>query len=398
MKKLLAIVLTLTLMLSGMVMGVAAEDTLLSAPVDGAAEEITITKCEDISGWVDYTGEGLPAFELTTELDAEGASAIMWKYTGVVHSNGGWNRPEGATGVKINWKDPEGAYDISGMNYLVMDLYVSHPDLIAGVRFDVELTSSGRPDKLENSAQKTLPALAGTTLLEGWNHLEIPLTGFDVGKGTDQLPLEPTAWNFIRMYNLDGFDTLGETLVLAVKYLGFSTSSPQAEAAQAAAQSVLDLYAPLADISTGDITADNYETVKAQLEAAADGYNAATDAIKFAVEEQIDVTKIERAVTRALEKYEESLVPDEPETPTEPETPDEPDAPTDPETPDEPDAPTDPETPDEPDAPTDPETPDEPTTPDEPEKGGVNPIVIVVVAVVVVAAVVVVIIIVKKKQ
>ena len=61
------------------------------------------------------------------------------------------------------------------------------------------------------------------------------------------------------------------------------------------------------------------------------------------------------------------LEPDEPDTPTDPDTPVDPEGPTDPDNPTDPDTPADPENPTDPDTPADPENPTDPDTPVDPE-------------------------------
>ena len=138
------------------------------------------------------------------------------------------------------------------------------------------------------------------------------------------------------------------------------------------AEAVIALYEAVADITAGKVNADNYETVKTQLAAAVDAYNAANGEVQMLVDEALNVAKIERAVGRALEQYENEK-----------------DAPADP---------TDPQQPTDPSDPVDPADPTDPEQPGDEGQGGLNPVVIIVIAVSVLAVVAVVIIVAKKKK
>ena len=355
MKKILSVFLCALMLLSCMSLVIAAED---------APSRVVITACDSIEAWDNddrpFEESNLPEPALNTEIDPDGYGVVAFHYAGPVHSNGGWGREDvtPAQGVKIAYrvaKDTANgveSYDLTDMNYMIIDIYVSNAAAVSSAEFYMELTSVGAPDREERSWRRTLSALKGEELVDGWNHFEIAL---DSNTGNNQGDCNFAAWNFMRIYNATAFDA-GEGLTIAFKNLYFSSTSPKAAAAQAAAVAVTELFAPIADISSGDITAENYETVKAQLTAAVDAYVAADAAVQAAVEKTYDVGKIERSVTRAIEKYEEEL--------------------------------------------NKPVEPDEPTTPDEPAKKGGNTlvIVIVIVAVVVIAGVVVLVVLKKMKS
>ena len=377
MKKFFALMLATLMLVSCFAIGVAAEEEQVN--------RVIITDGSDLAGWAGEGGSGIPEPVLNETLDDY--PVVSFTYAGEIFNEGGWKNPNGdgakpTNGVKIHYRvaktDVE-AYDLTGMSYLIFDLYVSDPAMVEGVTFWLELTSSGTQDKEERNWRKTLTEYVGGEVVAGWNRIEL-----DLSSTTSDSGFNVANWNFMRIFNSQGFNA-GEGFTLAFKNVYFSTTSPKAEQAKAAAVAVTELFAPIADISSGDITAENYETVKAQLAAAVEAYIAADTATQAAAEATYDIGKIERSVTRALEKYEEEL-----NKPAEPETPAEPDAPAEPTTPD---------VPDEPATPDEPTTPDEPITPDAPaEEGGLNPVIIAVVAVVVVAAVVVVIVIIKKKK
>lgn len=316
MKKLFVIMLAVMMLLSCMVIAPAAEEE---------TGRIIVTDGTVLSGWNGEIKSGIPEPVLNEELDDY--PVVSFTYTGVIYNEGGWKNPElgdGKTptkGVKIHYRTvgtETKEYDLTGMNYLIFDLYVSDPALVENVKFWLELTSVGAPDREERNWCQPLSAYVGGEVVAGWNHIEL-----DLSTSRGDTGFNPSKWSFMRIFNSDGFDA-GDGFTLAFKNMYFSASSPKAEQAQAAAQAVLDLFAPISEIGTGDITADNYETVKAQLAAALEAYIAADTATKAAVDATYDSNKIERSVIRAIEKYEESLeADDEPTTPPadEPTTP-----------------------------------------------------------------------------
>ena len=89
--------------------------------------------------------------------------------------------------------------DISGMNFLVFDLWIDNEKTAAemnAVEFCFELTSSGEPDKAEDAFFAKFSSF--TTLTVGWNHVVIPLSKY----GASSNPrLDRTQWNFLRVFN-----------------------------------------------------------------------------------------------------------------------------------------------------------------------------------------------------
>lgn len=339
--------------------------------------------------WLDSRSEGLPQGEWADDLaEADGVKPWSVTYTGLISKEGGWNRPEGATGWKVCFTLPNTA-DISGMKFMVLDFYISDASAIENALFYLELSSrpGGNVDMEENNIRASLSQIAGKPIVDGWNHLEISLDAMTQGTGNDKpIAMDPTRFKTMRIYSTQNDIDLGDKeLVVAYKNFGFIESSKAADIAKEAAESVIALFEQIADIGTGDITADNYETVKAQLAAALEAYEAADVGTQAAVEEAgINANKIKRTIERALDKYEEEL-----NQPTDEPT-DEPTKPADPEKPD---------TPSKPDTPEKPDTPADPTDPEQPaDEGGLNPVVIVVVAVAVVAVAAVVVIVLAKKK
>ena len=140
MKKLFAVMLAVMLLLSCMVIAPAAEE----------ADRVIITDGTVLDGWNGEIKSGIPEPVLNEELDDY--PVVSFTYTGDIYNEGGWKNPvlgDGKTptnGVKIHYKTAgteTKEYDLTGMNYLVFDLYVSDPSLVEDVNFWLELTSTG---------------------------------------------------------------------------------------------------------------------------------------------------------------------------------------------------------------------------------------------------------------
>ncbi len=401
MKKSLAIVLCVLMLVSSLTVVSFAEQ-------EEAPARVEITSGSTIDGWSNNSGadSGIAVPAINTEIDDEGKGAVAITLTGEVYPNGGYNNPAGkgtkpTNGLKLAYKagedKPKGInkYDLTGMNYIVFDLYLSDASVLSGKKMFFELTSAGSLDKKEICWEMSLDELKGDTLTDGWNHFEVALDSNNRTTDTEG-PFDSTQWRMLRFYNGDGFDA-GEGYIFAVKNVYFSSVSEAADRAKAQAQSIIEMYQAIEGIKAENITAENYETIKAQLAAAVEAYQAATVGVQAIVDEAVSTGKLERSVTRAIEAYEESLKQpaEDPEDPTDPvdpgtsDAPDQPDTPTDPTDPE----PTDPE-------PTGPADPD-PTGPEQPadeDEAGVKPIVIVVIAVVVLAVVAVIVIVATKKK
>ena len=122
--------------------------------------------------------------ELDTEIKAEGAGSR--KFTA----------PAGERGVAavfhIEMKN-DTPVDISGMNYLVFELYITDGAAIKSKQTFIELTSSGTSDVQESAMQFHAGALA-----DGWNTIVIPVSDFTEETGGK---LDPTRLNYIRWFN-----------------------------------------------------------------------------------------------------------------------------------------------------------------------------------------------------
>ncbi len=109
-------------------------------------------------------------------------------------------------------------FDITEMDYVAFDLYVSRADALADVPVCFELTSGGICDLQEDSVFLSLNEV--TTLVDGWNSVRIPLSLFPKG-GADR-----THINCFRIFN-SGVVTVneGEFWVIKLKNFGFGTDA-----------------------------------------------------------------------------------------------------------------------------------------------------------------------------
>ncbi len=107
------------------------------------------------------------------------------------------------TAVITESKTLETAQDISGKQYLELDVYISDVSLAGKTRFDIELTSAGKADSEEdgwgNVSLSTLAELSGVTLAKGWNHLKVALNDRSVAGN-----LKMEKLNFFRIFSREG--------------------------------------------------------------------------------------------------------------------------------------------------------------------------------------------------
>ena len=196
MKKFLAMFLALCMLLSCVVVVSAAED-------EEAVETVTKITASD-EGWDD---KGVP-----TAADAPESSISYGK------------GQKGIGALQINFAAKGTAiekYDISGMEALEFDLWVSNASLLDGIEFFYELTSGGTCDvKEDQMGPKTLGSwTADGALKDGWNHLTIPLSSWPTG-GCDR-----TALNFIRFFNQTEADFGEEVLEAKLSDIKFTSAN-----------------------------------------------------------------------------------------------------------------------------------------------------------------------------
>lgn len=109
-------------------------------------------------------------------------------------------------------------FDITGMDYVAFDLYVSRADALTDVPVCIELTSSGTCDMQEDSVFLSLNEV--TTLVDGWNSVRIPLSLFPRGSA------DRTRINFFRIFNIGQVRlNQGEFWEAKLKNFGFGTDA-----------------------------------------------------------------------------------------------------------------------------------------------------------------------------
>ncbi len=166
MKKFLCVLLTLAMLLTSMVF-------VVSAAEESNTEVIWISNCDTTAGNKGIAGyAGIDKDEKT-----EGEGSLMTKHAAGSYGAGGFMWQYG-------FDDP--GVDVSGANYLYLDMYINDASVLSG-NLQLELTSSGRPDAEESM-------YPGITLKDGWNTLEIPLALFPGD-------CDFTRLNYIRLFN-----------------------------------------------------------------------------------------------------------------------------------------------------------------------------------------------------
>lgn len=289
MKRMIAIVMTLVLALSCLM-------------VIASAEETVVTDASDITGW-----EGV---EANTAL-CPGKTVLTKTYTKPLYAT--WGYPEGKTKDDFQQISISHVFtqpiDISSLNFLSLELYATDRAVFEH-RFIVELTSSGQKDKEENSYAGPLDKYA-TDMGGNWYLIEIPIVDLKSVPKNDT-GLNKTACNFMRFYYDDGFGTAFEVgndgFTIGIRKLGFVDEKTTGAEDLETVNSINALYEPLSSIKKGDISAENYETVKAQLAAAKEAYKNAKESVQERVRETHNVLTIASTVEAALRAYEDSLV------------------------------------------------------------------------------------------
>lgn len=229
MKRLLALCLSMLLLVSILPMAVAADD---------APSRVIITSCDDLSGWSGEVANGIPDPEIAKDIDPSGYGVVTYTYTGHLYASGGWRHPDGngktpTNGIKIIYnasKTDTKSYDITGMDVLAFEFYVSDVSLVNSAAFQMEIGSAAKADAQENNLESSLNGMMCTTLKNGWNHVEIPLTMFSQASGDDKLPMNYQGWNFLRLYNMSEIDLGDKELLLGFDNLHFAKSSQVVEA------------------------------------------------------------------------------------------------------------------------------------------------------------------------
>ncbi len=81
-------------------------------------------------------------------------------------------------------------YDVSDMDFIVFDIYVTDKVLVSATEFCLELTSSGMPDEQENEYVGCFGGLG-----DGWNTVVVRLGSFQVKE------MDKTSFNYFRLFN-----------------------------------------------------------------------------------------------------------------------------------------------------------------------------------------------------
>ena len=272
MKKTLAFLLTALMLLSCMTIFASAEGVEL--------RELIICDCDTAFG----------SFTLDTEEKTQGEASCSCVLD--------------ADRVNAN----EGIFaDISDYDTLEFDLWVSDPaffELTNQSQF--ELTSSGKCDVEEWAILlgDFINHIEGGEAKQGWNHLTFSYKDGAAGLNT-------SAVNFLRFYivGVGGTDVASKAYTYKLDNVKV-TNRYEMEAAAAAetVKPVIDLIKAIG--LDGDVTAANYEAVKAATEAARAAYKDLTDIQKDVVSS--DDYKLLTNAEKAIRAYEKAL--ENPET------------------------------------------------------------------------------------
>ena len=188
-------------------------------------------------------------------------------------------------GVVNEMNLPE-AVDGSEYDTLEFDLYVSDPKLFdlfgeGGMDSSLEITSSGVCDNQELAWSLSAIKFSnqGGEIVEGWNHIILPFSSGKEDAGTKDGksgPFDKSNINFMRFYMVNEKSSTGITVKIDNFRLSdwdAITSAERKEAAnRTSAGKVVEKIEALAEV-----TADNYESVKKDVEAARRAYDRLND-------------------------------------------------------------------------------------------------------------------------
>lgn len=190
MRKFATVLLAMLMLLACVVISAGAEK-----PEE--LEIMEISACDDITQW--------DRAKLDDTLN-NGDTCVSYHYASI----------PGTGTIQVRFA-PDNSYDISEMDYLVMDLYVSDAASFGAATIMLELSSSGTWDDCEVAYQSSGKGLFGN-LEDGWNRVKLDL---DMSVGTTGV-FDPTAWNFMRFYNRGAATTGADGLTIAIDNLGFA--------------------------------------------------------------------------------------------------------------------------------------------------------------------------------
>ena len=148
---------------------------------------------------------------------------------------------EGTGGFKAEFK-PAQTYDISNMQYIAFDLYVSSAQIFNAAPLCIELSSAGTCDHQEIAVTSAAGGvMAG--LKDGWNEVKInieALTSKTSGANADIAgDFDSTRWNYFRMFNVAPLK-VGDGLTVAIDNFGFAAADPNAGGETSEDTSALD--------------------------------------------------------------------------------------------------------------------------------------------------------------
>ena len=272
MKKTLAFLLTALMLISCMTVFASAEGV--------EPRELIILDCDTAFG----------SFELDTEEKTQGEASCSC----VLNAD------------RVN-ECKDVSADISDYDTLEFDLWVSDPEFFnLPCQGQFELTSSGKCDTEEwaQTLQNFAGAVEGGEPKQGWNHLVFSYKDGAAGLNTSAL-------NYIRFYIVQVGGTEYAEKAYTYKLDNVKvTNRYEVELAAAAevVKPVVDLIKAIG--LDGDVTAANYEAVKAATEAARAAYKELNDVQQSAIE-SADY-KLLTTAERAIKAYEKAL--ENPET------------------------------------------------------------------------------------
>ncbi len=208
---------------------------------------------------------------------------------------------------------PSSPIDITGMEQLEFDVYVSDDTTLAKGHTTIELNSTldqggyNRRDKNELEVNMN----GGWKLQAGWNHVIYSLTdSFEASKGT----FDPKNFNCFTIVRHSGVTLTGEEpFIISVANVKFTKGGLTQEEIDAAVKAEFeethsDLIAKVAELhayqSSSDITKDNYEQVKAKIASAQEMVDLLNEEEK-AIWDRYDYGKDLKNAALAVEKYEE---------------------------------------------------------------------------------------------
>lgn len=177
MKKLFSLFLAI-LMFCSCATAVTAEAGVSTVSNDGISI-IPISDMDSMSGW-----SGSALLDTTNPYQGRGSLAVSFE---VVSAAGD---------IKFQYDHPTTTYDVSGMNYVCFDVYLSEADTFSDVEFELELRSPGGTDFHEYRIKQTLSSFIVGTPQDGWNRVQVAIADM-TRMGTPS----STSWSYLRFFN-----------------------------------------------------------------------------------------------------------------------------------------------------------------------------------------------------